>query len=55
MSQPTQAGLDKQFKIIMLSVKALATGYIGLTITISIVVGIVIGLVVFGWGLWPVK
>jgi len=55
MSQPTQASLGKQFKIIMMSVKALATGYIGWTITISVIVGIVIGLVVLGWWLWPVK
>jgi hypothetical protein len=55
MSQPTQASLGKQFKIIMLSVRALATGYIGLTITISVVVGLVLGLVVLGWWLWPVK
>lgn len=55
MSQPTQASLGKQFKIIMLSVKALATGYIGWTITISVIVGIVIGLVVLGWWIWPVK
>jgi len=55
MSQPTQASLGKQFKIIMMSVKALATGYIGWTITISVIVGIVIGLFVLGWWLWPVK
>ena len=55
MSQPTQASLGKQFKIIMMSVKALATGYIGWTITISVIVGIVIGLVILGWGIWPVK
>jgi hypothetical protein len=55
MSQPTQASLGKQFKIIMMSVKALAAGYIGWTIAISVIVGIVIGLVVLGWGIWPVK
>ncbi len=55
MSQPTQASLGKQFKIIMMSVKALAAGYVGLTITISVIVGIVLGLFVLGWWLWPVK
>ncbi len=54
MSQPTQASLGKQFKIIMVSVRALATGYIGITIAVSVIVGMVIGLVVLGWGIWPV-
>ncbi len=55
MSQPSQASLDKQLRIILLSVKALAAGYIGWTILITFILGLVVGLVVLGWGLWPVK
>lgn len=50
-----QAGLGKQIKIILISVRGLLGGYPFITLGVSLFLGVVIGLVVLGWGLWPVK
>jgi hypothetical protein len=50
-----QAGLGKQIKIILISVRGLLGGYPFITLGVGFFLGVVIGLVVLGWGLWPVK
>jgi hypothetical protein len=49
-----QAGLGKQIKVMLMSVRGLLGGYPFITLGVGFFLGVVIGLVVLGWGLWPV-
>src|SRR5512141_1732963 len=49
-----QAGLGKQIKVMLMSMRGLLGGYPFITLGVGFVVGVLIGLIVLGWGLWPV-